>query len=259
MSSLNDQRYQDDSFETIQDIPLHKMPKHIGIILDGNNRWARTHHYDDLGRGHLAGREAVRHLLQYFSNYPIKTLSLFIFSSENWKRPEKEVKYLLKLLVSTIKKEIKNLHQKGIRLKFIGDIQAFNPSLRTMMIDYENMTAHNNQYTLILAINYGGRWDILEAAKKVIKKVQNNQLAIEDINLDCFESHLATGDLPEPDLLIRTSGENRLSNFMLWQCAYTELYFTNTLWPDFTEENFQQALMNYASRHRRFGQKASLD
>ncbi|MBE8215804.1 MAG: di-trans,poly-cis-decaprenylcistransferase [Endozoicomonadaceae bacterium] len=239
--------------QTIHEIPKHKLPKHIGIILDGNTRWAKNNHKLNLGSGHLAGLQAVRDLLQYCSKYAIETLSLFIFSSENWKRPKNEVNYLFQLLFSTIKSDIKLLNKHDIKLKIIGNINVLNSALQRLLLEAQTLTYNNQTYTLVLAINYGGRWDILETTKHLIRKVQKNEIAIEEINTEMFSSHLSTAHLPELDLLIRTSGENRLSNFMLWQSAYAELYFTDTLWPDFNEITFQHALINYASRQRRFG------
>ena len=227
-------------------------PQHVAIIMDGNGRWAQKK-----GKirtfGHKAGVESVRAVVRFARRTGIKSLTLFAFSSENWKRPEEEVSVLMELFNLVLNSEAKRLHKNGVRLKVIGDVDAFDGKLVEKIRKAEAMTESNDDLVLNIAANYGGRWDIVNAAKCVAQAVSNGELQREDITEDVFNSYTSTASLPELDLLIRTGGEHRISNFLLWQCAYAELYFTDVLWPDFSEEVFQQAVDDYNVRQRRFG------
>lgn len=227
-------------------------PKHVAIIMDGNGRWAQKK-----GKirtfGHKAGVESVRAAVRFARKANIQSLTLFAFSSENWKRPEEEVSVLMELFNLVLNSEAKRLHKNGVRLKVIGDVSAFDSKLVEKIRKAEAMTADNQDLVLNIAANYGGRWDIVNAAKVMAEKVANDQLRVEDINEEHFAAHISTAELPELDLLIRTGGEHRISNFLLWQCAYAELFFTEVLWPDFDEDVFQLAVDDFNVRQRRFG------
>ncbi|MCU7554933.1 polyprenyl diphosphate synthase [Alteromonas sp. ASW11-19] len=227
-------------------------PQHVAIIMDGNGRWAQKK-----GKirtfGHKAGVESVRAGVRFARRAGIKSLTLFAFSSENWKRPEEEVSVLMELFNLVLNSEAKRLHKNGVRLKVIGDVEAFDSKLVDKIRKAEAMTADNHDLVLNIAANYGGRWDIVNAAQSVAQSVAEGELNISDINENIFNRYTSTADLPELDLLIRTGGEHRISNFLLWQCAYAELYFTDVLWPDFNEDVFQQAVDDYKIRQRRFG------
>jgi undecaprenyl diphosphate synthase len=227
-------------------------PKHVAIIMDGNGRWA-TQRNKYRTSGHKAGVESVRKTIRQSSKLGIKWLTLFAFSSENWARPQKEVSMLMELFTRALKKEVPELHENGVRLNFIGDLSRFSNGLQKRMKSVEGLTQNNNKMVLTIAVNYGGRWDMLQAALKLSKAVQCNEIDINDVNEDSFSQFLSMKDIPHPDLLIRTGGEMRISNFLLWQMAYTELYFTPTLWPDFDEVSLNQAIENYHQRERRFG------
>ncbi len=227
-------------------------PRHVAIIMDGNNRWARRHDLPGTA-GHRAGVEAVRGILKACQRQKVEVLTLFAFSSENWGRPRPEVRALLALLSRYLRNEVKALHADGIRLCFIGRRSSFSVHLRRMMAQSERLTAANTGATLVLAVDYGGRWDITEAARKLAVRVQEGSLQPAEITPQLLGENVASSDLPLPDLCIRTGGDSRISNFMLWQFAYSELYFTETLWPDFGELEFARALAEYARRERRFG------
>jgi undecaprenyl diphosphate synthase len=184
----------------------------------------------------------------------IEALTLFAFSSENWRRPKTEVSLLMDLFVRTIKKEMDDLHRNGVRMRFIGDRSVFDPKMRALMSSAEQQTADNDQLTLVIAVNYGGRWDIADAARRLAAKAVAGEIRVEEINADTLGQELCIADLPEPDLFIRTGGEQRISNYLLWQLAYTELYFTDLLWPDFDVAALEEALRSFAGRQRRFGQ-----
>ncbi len=231
---------------------LSKQPRHIAIIMDGNGRWAKRKLLPRYA-GHQAGLGTVRRIIKYSIEQGVEVLTLFAFSSENWKRPPQEVNLLMKLFMTALQREVKKLHKNNIRLRLIGNREAFSDKLQRLIADAENVTKDNTQFTLVIAANYGGRWDIVETAKNIALQVQQGSLKIEDINENLFNSQMNLSDLTEPDLFIRTGGEQRISNFLLWQLAYTEMYFTNTLWPDFNEENFMEALKSFGSRERRFG------
>jgi undecaprenyl diphosphate synthase len=229
------------------------LPRHVAIIMDGNGRWANK---KNLPRymGHREGVKAVRRIVSACQQRGIEALTLFAFSSENWRRPKTEVGLLMDLFVHTLKKEVNRLDRNGVRMRFIGNRTAFDPKLRSLMDAAEQQTAHNDRLTLVIAVNYGGRWDLAEAARRLAAKAVAGELDVEDIDSDALGAELCIADLPEPDLFIRTGGEQRISNFLLWQLAYTELYFTDLLWPDFADTAFSEALRSFASRQRRFGQ-----
>ena len=229
-----------------------KLPVHVAVIMDGNGRWAKQRHLPRVA-GHRAGVEAVRGVVKACARKGIKILTLFAFSSENWRRPETEVSLLMDLLLTSIKREVKSLHRNNIKLVFIGDRAAFHGALTASMDEAETLTAGNTGLTLIIAVNYGGRWDVVQAAQQLARLVAEGSMSASDVDANALESHLALHGVPEPDLFIRTGGEQRISNFLLWHLAYTELYFTGTLWPDFDERAFEEALVSFATRQRRFG------
>lgn len=237
-----------DKKTTVQD-----RPHHIAIIMDGNGRWARSR---GLPRpaGHREGVKSVRRVVEACRKHQVEALTLFAFSSENWKRPPTEVSLLMDLLISTLRKEIDSLHGNGVQVRFIGDRAPFSAKLRQLMDNSEVLTQDNSGLRLSIAVNYGGQWDIAEATRKVAAMVQTGAIALSDIDAELLGKQLCLADLPEPDLFIRTGGEQRISNFLLWQLAYTELYFTDTLWPDFDEHSLVDALNSFAQRQRRFGQ-----
>jgi undecaprenyl diphosphate synthase len=230
-----------------------RLPRHVAIIMDGNGRWANK---KNLPRymGHREGVKAVRRVVEACRERGIEALTLFAFSSENWRRPKKEVSLLMDLFVHTLQKEVDRLDRNGVRMRFIGDRSVFDPKLRVLMDAAEKQTAHNDKLTLVIAVNYGGRWDVAEAAKRLASRVVAGELSVDEIDSDVLGRELCIADLPEPDLFIRTGGEQRVSNYLLWQLAYTELYFTDLLWPDFNDAAFDEALRSFAGRQRRFGQ-----
>ena len=232
---------------------MHNHPQHIAVVMDGNNRWAKARNLAS-NSGHRAGADAVKTLIDCCIARDIKFLTLFAFSSENWLRPSKEVQGLMALFMAVLKrKEIQLLHRKDVRIQFIGSRSSFSEKLTQSMTDVEQLTAANTGLTLTVAADYGGRWDITNAAKTIAKDVLAGSLDLEAIDANTVAKHISLSDYPEPDLCIRTGGEQRVSNFLLWQFAYTELYFSQCLWPDFNEAEFQLALDNFASRQRRFG------
>ena len=229
-----------------------RIPRHVAIIMDGNGRWANR---KSLPRymGHREGVKAVRRVVEACLDRGVETLTLFAFSSENWRRPKAEVGLLMDLFVHTLQKEINRLDRNGVRMRFIGDRSAFNDKLRSLMDTAEAQTAHNDKLTLVMAVNYGGRWDLAQAARRLAERVAQGELRPADIDSDALGRELCIADLPEPDLFIRTGGEQRISNYLLWQLAYTELYFTDLLWPDFDQAAFDDALQSFSGRQRRFG------
>ena len=238
---------------TEQEVPVANAgPKHVAIIMDGNGRWAQKK-----GKirtfGHKAGVESVRAVVRFARQNAIESLTLFAFSSENWKRPEEEVSVLMDLFNLVLNSEAKRLHKNGVRLKVIGDVSAFDAKLVEKIRKAEEMTQDNQDLVLNIAANYGGRWDIVNAAKQLAEQVKIGAIDVDSIDEDSFNSYISTANLPELDLLIRTGGEHRISNFLLWQCAYAELYFTDVLWPDFNEDVFQLAVDDFNVRQRRFG------
>lgn len=231
---------------------FNKIPAHVAIIMDGNGRWAGQRHLPRVS-GHKAGVESVRQTVRNCASQGVKVLSLFAFSSENWQRPQKEVSLLMQLLLNSIRSEVASLHENNVRLTFIGDRSVFRAALLDSMADAEGMTVGNTGLHLVIAVNYGGRWDIVQAVQSLAREVEAGRLDPSAIDADQIAARLSLQHLPEPDLFIRTGGEQRISNFMLWHLAYTELYFTDTLWPDFNEQALKEALASYASRQRRFG------
>ncbi|MFD2229773.1 polyprenyl diphosphate synthase [Alkalimarinus sediminis] len=237
------------------DIPITATdkPRHVAIIMDGNNRWAKKKKLLGVS-GHKAGVDAVRAVVETCVEEGIETLTLFAFSSENWRRPAEEVSALMKLFLLALQREVKKLHKNNIRLKIIGDRSKFSPVLQEHMAKAEALTANNTRLNLVIAANYGGHWDIAQATQKIAKMVETGEVNASDVDENLIQQHLCLGDLPMPDLCIRTAGEQRISNFMLWQFAYTELYFSEVFWPDFQHQEMRKALAAYASRQRRFGQ-----
>ncbi len=233
-------------------INLEKLPRHIAIIMDGNGRWAKQHGKPRVF-GHRNGVRAVRETTEAAAELGIPFLTLYAFSTENWNRPQKEVNALMWLLVETLHKEVETLMKNNIRLSAIGDIEKLPDSTRHALLEGIRTTQHNTRMTLILALNYSAKWEIVEAAKTLASQVQKGLLDPADINEQIFANALSTNDVPDPELLIRTSGENRISNFLLWQIAYTELYFTQEFWPDFRKNSLYEAIINFQHRERRFG------
>lgn len=229
-----------------------RLPAHVAIIMDGNNRWARQRGLPG-SEGHRAGEQAVQAVIRRCAEQHIAALTLFAFSSENWSRPEEEVEHLLALFLRALDQRVAELHEHGIRLRFIGDRSAFSEDLCNGMQAAEALTADNRRMTVSVAVNYGGQWDIREAVRRIASEVASGRLSVEQINDQCVAAHLSLADLPPPDLLIRTGGECRISNFLLWQAAYTELYFTPVLWPDFDGQALDRALADFSARERRFG------
>lgn len=232
---------------------LNKLPKHIAIIMDGNGRWAKKRHLPRIA-GHREGLKAVQRIIKACVEQNIEILTLFAFGTENWHRPEQEVDGLMSLFLSALKNEIDKLQKNNIQLRFIGERARFNQELKENIKTAEKQTEKNTKLKLIIAADYSGRWDIVQAVKQVAKQIERRQLTADEITADLFANFLQLADLPAPDLLIRTSGEKRISNFLLWQLAYTEFYFTDILWPDFNETTLIDALIFYANRERRFGQ-----
>lgn len=224
--------------------------------MDGNGRWAKQHLLARVA-GHRAGIDAAKRAVRCCVEQGIETLSLFAFSSENWRRPTQEVSFLMDLLMTVLTREVDELHKNNIKLRVIGDTTKLNEKLCQAITASQFLTQHNTGLTLVIAVGYGGRWDILQAVKKIAEQVSAGQLQSSEITEDFFSNFLTLSDLPEPDLFIRTSGEQRISNFYLWQIAYTELHFVDVLWPDFTEKHLLEALQVFAKRQRRFGCIAS--
>lgn len=227
-------------------------PRHVAIIMDGNGRWAQARG-KPRHAGHRAGVETVRRVIEVCGQQGVKVLTLFAFSSENWQRPETEVKMLMELFFTALNREIRRMRKRNIRLRIIGDISAFSDKLQQLIQEGEQSTAANDGLLLQIAANYGGRWDITQAARQLAQLVQLGALRPEEIDETRLAQCLSFSDVADPDLFIRTGGEKRLSNFMLWQCAYTELYFTEVLWPDFSEQDMLLAIEDFNGRQRRFG------
>jgi undecaprenyl diphosphate synthase len=230
--------------------PLPNLPNHIAIIMDGNGRWAQKRHMPRTV-GHAKGAAGVRNLVEKCAQKGIQNLTLFAFSTENWQRPADEVSTLMGLFVQYLEKEMKDLAAAGVRLKVIGDVAGFNADLQQRIKAAEAFTANNKLITLCVAANYGGRWDVVQAIKNW--QAANPSLPVADLTEQALAQHLSTAEMPEVDLLIRTGGEQRISNFLLWQSAYAELYFTDALWPEFDDKELNKALEWYAQRTRRFG------
>ena len=227
-------------------------PKHIAIIMDGNGRWASKRFLPRI-QGHQKGVKAVRKVVKHCGKLGVKTLTLFAFSSENKNRSNEEVSLLFKLFLSVLKQEVNKLNKHNVKLKIIGDLDLFPQEVQQTAIDAQALLANNTGLTLVIAANYGGQWDIAQAAQRIAKRAVNNEIKADDINIDTFSQYLSLADQPKVDLLIRTSGELRISNFLLWEIAYSELYFTNTLWPDFSPAELDKAIESFNHRDRRFG------
>lgn len=228
------------------------VPHHIAVIMDGNNRWAKGRGLPGAA-GHRAGVEAIRQILKACNEHQVKVLTLFAFSSENWGRPVPEVRYLMALLSRYLRNETRQLHADGIKVRFIGERHRFSARQQKLMRYAEELTRDNRDCTLVIAADYGGHWDIAHAARTLAQQVEAGEISSEQVTPQALQQHLSLSDLPAPDLLIRTGGDHRISNFMLWQFAYSELYFTETLWPDFSEPDLAAAIADYAGRERRFG------
>lgn len=242
-----------DITSTTRDIPeALTVPKHVAMIMDGNGRWAKGRGMPRIA-GHHQGVEVVREMVKSCGRMGIEYLTLFAFSSENWRRPQTEVRLLMELLKSALENEVKKLHRNNVCLKVIGDLTPFPKRMQQLISDAEELTAENTSLHLQVAVNYGGRWDVLQATRKVAEAVASGELAPEAVDDAVIESYLSTAGAPEPDLFIRTGGESRISNFLLWQLAYSELYFTQTLWPDFDADELRKAVDYFAGRERRFG------
>ena len=227
-------------------------PQHIAIIMDGNGRWAKSRHLPR-SSGHQKGVQAVRKIVKHSAKLGVKTLTLFAFSSENMRRSSEEVGLLFKLFLSVLRTETKKLKENNIRLKIVGDLSAFTPEIIAVAKEAESSLQKNTGLTLVIAANYGGQWDIVQAAQKLAKRAVSGEINTNEINTESFEKHLSLAGQPKVDLLIRTSGELRISNFLLWEVAYSELYFTDTLWPDFSPVELDKAIENFNHRDRRFG------
>ena len=228
------------------------VPRHVAVIMDGNGRWARARAMPRIA-GHRKGLERVRELVSVCGEKGIACLTLFAFSSENWRRPEQEVRLLMELFSTALDREVSKLHANGVRFRVIGDIDGFGPTLARAIREAESLTQANDRLTLTIAANYGGRWDIANACRELCRRAAAGEIDPATVTSESISPHLALSDLPEPDLFIRTGGEQRISNFLLWQLAYTELYFTPALWPEFDRGHFETALTWYAGRQRRFG------
>ena len=228
------------------------LPRHVAIIMDGNGRWAKKRFLPRIA-GHKAGVDAVREVVKGCIEKKIEALTLFAFSSENWRRPASEVGFLMDLFVSALERETKKLHEQNVKLQIMGDRSLFDEKLRQYMESSEALTQHNTGLKMVIAANYGGHWDITEAMRHIACDIEQGHLSSREVTPSLIQSRLSLPDLPLPDLFIRTSGEQRISNFMLWQLAYTELYFTDVLWPDFSIAELNKAFDFYARRERRFG------
>lgn len=233
-------------------IDISRLPEHIAIIMDGNGRWAKNQ-----GKfrvfGHESGVLSVKDIVEGCVEIGVKYLTVYAFSTENWNRPIEEVNALMELLISTINQEAETLNKNNIRLNAIGDLKSLPQKCIDDLADAMNKTKDNTKCTLTLALSYSAKWEIVEAARKIAEQVKAGQLGIDQIDEQLFAAKLTTANIPDPELMIRTSGEHRISNYLLWQMAYTELYFTETLWPDFRREHLYEAIVNYQKRERRFG------
>lgn len=231
----------------------NNIPQHVAIIMDGNGRWAKQHGENRIF-GHHEGVNSVREIVEACGEIGVKYLTLYAFSTENWNRPKEEVDALMELLVGTISMETPNLHKKGVRLQVIGDVESLPRVCQDELAESMAITADNTTVTLILALSYSSKWEITEAVRKIAAEVEKGTLKAADITSRHISEHLSSKAFPDPELMIRTSGEHRISNFLLWQLAYAEFYFTDVLWPDFRKEDFYKAILSYQNRERRFGQ-----
>ncbi|MDO4449760.1 MAG: polyprenyl diphosphate synthase [Moraxella sp.] len=228
------------------------IPKHIAIIMDGNNRYAKRQGLPS-GGGHLAGKDSLDPIVEFCAEQGVQVLTVFAFSSENWARPQAEVELLMTLLEEAIDEQLPRMQKNQMRLRFIGDRSKLSDHLQQKMADAESQTAHFDKMTLVIAVSYGGKWDIVQSAKSLITKVKNGEIGIDDIDETAFTAGVSLGDCPPVDMLIRTGGDYRISNFLLWQTAYAELFFTKTLWPDFTPDELSEMMADFGNRERRFG------
>ncbi|MAD96150.1 MAG: di-trans,poly-cis-decaprenylcistransferase [Flavobacteriaceae bacterium] len=233
-------------------IDQNRVPKHVAIIMDGNGRWAKRQGMNRIF-GHRNALTAVRESIQAATKIKVEAITLYAFSTENWNRPKMEIDALMNLLISSLKKELPEFMKNGVKVNSIGAVENLPKSAQKALTEVIEITKNNSNITLTLALSYGSRQEIVNAIKNISKKVVNNELSLEEINEKTINNHLYTFNLPEVDLMIRTSGEQRISNFLMWQMAYAELYFTDVLWPDFREEHFYDAIINYQNRERRFG------
>ncbi|HAR63155.1 MAG: isoprenyl transferase [Candidatus Margulisiibacteriota bacterium] len=231
---------------------IKTVPRHVALIMDGNGRWARKRGLPR-SAGHKKGIDALRRTVELSAEFGVKVLSVYVFSTENWKRPEKEVLFLMKLFESQIDRQVQDLHNNNVRVKFLGRIHELSSVLQEKIKRSEEKTKDNEKITLNVMINYGSRQEIIDAVKEIADNVRNDTLNINDLSPEEFSKYLYTKHCPDPELLIRTSGESRISNFMLWQLSYAEIYISEVLWPDFDKEEYQKALSWYDSRERRFG------
>lgn len=240
-----------------KEIPtVSSIPRHVAIIMDGNGRWATQRHLPRTA-GHAKGVQTVRNVVEHCGHLGVRYLTLFAFSSENWRRPEDEVTLLMRLFMQALEREVAQLRERGVRLRIIGDLSKFDGKLRTLIQEAEISTAHNDAMHLTIAANYGGRWDILQATRKMLQSCPEMATQQGSIDEDALTPHLSMAWAPEPDLFIRTGGEQRISNFLIWQLAYTELYFTECYWPDFSKADLDVALNWYSHRERRFGRTSA--
>ena len=235
-----------------ESINLSKLPKHIAVIMDGNGRWAKQRD-EKRTFGHRHGINAVREVIEGAGELGISFITLYAFSTENWSRPKEEVDAIMLLLVNAIHSELDSLNKNNVRLSAIGDLEQLPLECKTALESAIEQTSQNSGLTVVLALNYSAKWEIINAVKTISQKVKDGTLRTDEITNECFDKHLSTQFMPDPDLLIRTSGEQRLSNYLLWQLAYSELYFTPILWPDFTKEDFYEAIIFYQQKERRFG------
>ena len=236
------------------DTGVSAIPDHIAIIMDGNNRWAKKRFLPGAA-GHRAGAKLLRPIAEACVDHGVTNLTVFAFSTENWHRPSGEVSVLMDLMRYVMKNDINDLHAKGVRLRIIGDRSRFAPDICAMMVQCENLTKDNTELNMSVAVNFGGRWDITMAAKALAQRVERGELSSADINEEMLASHLSLSEVGEPDLLIRTGGDHRVSNFLLWDLAYTEMYFTDLFWPEFDADQLRIAIDGYAVRQRRFGRR----
>ncbi len=236
----------------IDQVNRDRIPRHVAVIMDGNGRWAELHGNDRI-YGHRQGVDAVRSIVEGAGEIGIEYLTLYAFSTENWNRPKEEVDALMSLLVDAIVQEIDNLNEKNVRMRVVGNIFCFPDQVQVKLSEAIESTSANTGLNLVLALSYSGRWEILEAVRKIVRDAQEGVISEEDINDKTFVNYLSSFEIPDPELLIRTSGEFRISNFLLWQIAYSEFYFTPILWPDFRKENLYEAIVDFQGRERRFG------
>jgi len=247
----------DKTIDLLIKIDKQKLPKHIAIIMDGNGRWA-TRKGLPRSFGHKQGVSVLKKILKSAKNLGCKVITVYAFSTENWSRPTKEVDFLINLFSEVLKNEIKEIHEESTKIKFIGDLTPFPKNLKEIIYSSESLTKNNNKFLFNVCVNYGGRQEIVKVAKELALKSSSGEIKPSEINEELFNSELLTGGINDPELLIRTSGEKRLSNFLLWQLAYSEIYISDVLWPDFNEFEFLKAIIDYQSRNRRFGGIESL-